>query len=58
MREERQILRRKKIIWPALIILVMGALWLMQETGNILSNIPIGPFAIICIGLALIVQQR
>jgi len=43
----------KPMLWPALLVGLVGLIWLASDTGWVKIDLPLGPFSVLIIALAL-----
>ncbi|MFA5108413.1 MAG: hypothetical protein WC492_02690 [Candidatus Micrarchaeia archaeon] len=48
---------KRKLLWPAVIVALLSLLWLAAEMKWINSDLPLGPFALLAVSLALIIYE-
>ncbi|MFH1306066.1 MAG: hypothetical protein ABIH83_00210 [Candidatus Micrarchaeota archaeon] len=54
---KRKIKISGRMVWPYLLVIILGLLWLAQEARWIDANIPLGPVALLAVALVLISNE-
>lgn len=57
MRENLAFQKNKKLLWPPMLVALLSLLWLINDLGYLKTDIPVGPLALFCAALALLIYE-
>jgi len=54
---QKQSLKNKVLIWPAVIVCLISLVWLAAQTNILNTTLPIGPIGLFAAALALLIYE-